>query len=159
MSIAHENLTAYFMKIATIVATRSTCLDKQVGAIIVKDRQIISTGYNGAPCNIKSCMEEGYCSKLTLNGDRPNVCLATHAEINALIQAGRAAKGGTLYTTLEPCFECAKAIINAGIKKVVFLHSNNKSIDTKHLIYNMFNQVGIDYSTIPEDIVRQVTWR
>ena len=113
----------YFMEIAEIVKTRSTCLRRQVGAVIVKDNRIITTGYNGAPSGTHHCTDVGTCQRIELNvpsGERHELCRALHAEQNAIIQAaniGVSTEGATLYVTLQPCVICAKMSINAGIKK------------------------------------------
>ena len=115
----------YFMEIAEIVKTRSTCLRRQVGAVIVKDNRIITTGYNGAPSGLKHCTEIGGCERARLNipsGQRHELCRALHAEQNAIIQAatlGQSIEDGTIYVTHQPCVICAKMIINAGIKRIV----------------------------------------
>jgi dCMP deaminase len=115
----------YFMQIVEIVKTRSTCLRRQVGALVVRDKRILATGYNGAPMGCKHCAEIG-CLRDKLNipsGQRQELCRASHAEQNAIAQAaysGTSIKGGTLYITHQPCSICAKMIINAGIVKVVF---------------------------------------
>jgi len=118
---------SYFMEITTLVAKRSTCLRRNVGAIIVNDKHIISTGYNGAPSGIPHCGQEGYpCLRNELNipsGERQELCRGLHAEQNAIIQAalhGVTTKGATLYCTHQPCITCSKMIINAGIKRIVF---------------------------------------
>ncbi len=114
----------YFLEIAAVVAKRSTCLRRQVGAVIVRDRQIISTGYNGAPTGIRHCAEVG-CLRERLHvpsGERHELCRGLHAEQNAIIQAalhGVSTKGGTLYCTNHPCSICAKMLINAGIVRIV----------------------------------------
>lgn len=114
----------YFMEIAEVIKSRSTCMRRQVGAVIVKDNRILSTGYNGAPKGIQHCGETG-CLRERLNvpsGERHELCRGLHAEQNAIIQAavfGVAVEGGTLYTTLSPCILCTKMIINAGIKRIV----------------------------------------
>ncbi len=116
----------YFMEIAEIVKTRSTCLRRQVGAVIVKDNRILTTGYNGAPSGISHCTDLGYCERERLNipsGQRHELCMALHAEQNAIIQAanvGVSTNGGTLYVTLQPCVICAKMAVNAGITKIVY---------------------------------------
>ena len=116
----------YFMQIAEIVKTRSTCLRRQVGAVIVKDNRIITTGYNGAPSRLKECTEMGFCKREQLNipsGQRHELCRARHAEQIAIIQAanlGISTKGATMYVTLQPCVICAKMAINAGIVKIVY---------------------------------------
>ncbi|HPC99878.1 MAG TPA: cytidine/deoxycytidylate deaminase family protein [Acetivibrio sp.] len=115
----------YFMQIVELIKTRSTCLRRQVGALIVKDKRILSTGYNGAPMGCKHCSEIG-CLREQLkvpSGQRHELCRAIHAEQNAIVQAaysGTSVKGGTLYVTNQPCVLCSKMIINAGIKKIVF---------------------------------------
>ena len=115
----------YFMEMAELAATRSTCLRRNVGAVIVKDRRAIATGYNGAPSGIKHCGEIGGCLRQKLNvpsGERHELCRALHAEQNAIIQAaamGSAIEGATIYITHQPCAICAKMLINAGIKRIV----------------------------------------
>ncbi|HOA90241.1 MAG: deoxycytidylate deaminase [Bacillota bacterium] len=115
----------YFMDIAELVASRSTCLRRQVGAVIVKDRRIISTGYNGAPRGVSHCLDVG-CLREQLgvpSGERHELCRAVHAEQNAIIQAalhGVSTNGATLYCTTQPCVLCAKMLLNAGIKEIFF---------------------------------------
>lgn len=115
----------YFMQIVELIKTRSTCLRRQVGALIVKDKRILSTGYNGAPAGAKHCKHVG-CVRQKNNipsGQRHELCRAIHAEQNAIVQAaysGTSVKGGTLYVTDQPCVLCAKMAINAGIEKIVF---------------------------------------
>lgn len=114
----------YFMSIAELAATRSTCLRRQVGSVIVKDKKILATGYNGAPSGLKHCLDIG-CLREKLgipSGERHELCRATHAEQNAIVQAalfGVSIKDGVLYSTTQPCILCTKLIINAGIKKIV----------------------------------------
>ena len=114
----------YFMGIAELTAKRSTCLRRQVGAVIVADRHIIATGYNGAPRGIDHCAQRGGCLREELkvpSGERHELCRALHAEQNAIIQAaafGHSIEGGTIYITHAPCAICSKMIINAGIKKI-----------------------------------------
>jgi dCMP deaminase len=115
----------YFMSIAAVVSTRSTCLRRKVGAVIVRDRQIISTGYNGAPKGVPHCSETG-CLREKMgvpHGERHEICRGSHAEVNAIAQAaavGASTAEGVIYCTHEPCSFCTKAIINAGIKRIVF---------------------------------------
>lgn len=115
----------YFMQMAELTAKRSTCLRRQVGAVIVKDRHIIATGYNGAPRGLQHCDEKGGCLRQQLgvpSGQRHELCRALHAEQNAIIQAatlGQSIEDGTIYVTHQPCVICAKMIINAGIKRIV----------------------------------------
>lgn len=117
-----------FMQMAELVASWSSCYqeNRQVGAVIVKNKRVLTTGYNGASSGIVSCKERGVCLRRELNipsGTRQEICYATHAEQNAIIQAaklGVCIDGGTLYCTHQPCVICAKMIINAGIKRVVY---------------------------------------
>jgi len=116
---------SYFMEIAALVAKRSTCLRRSVGAVIVKDKRILSTGYNGAPSGIRHCLEVG-CLREQLNvasGERHELCRGIHAEQNAIIQAafhGVSIRDSVLFCTNLPCSICAKMIINAGIKKIYY---------------------------------------
>lgn len=113
------------MQLTEDVGTRSTCLRRQVGAIIVKNKRIIATGYNGAPKGIRHCSETG-CLREQMkvpSGERHELCRGLHAEQNAIIQAalhGVGIEGGTLYCTFMPCIICAKMLINAGLKRLVF---------------------------------------
>ena len=117
-----------FMQMAETVADWSSCFkaDRHVGAVIVKDKRILTTGYNGASSGILSCVEKGECLRVKLgieSGTRHELCYAVHAEQNAIIQAaklGVSVDGATLYYTHQPCVICAKMIINAGIKRVVY---------------------------------------
>ena len=115
----------YFMQMAELTAKRSTCLRRQVGAIIVKDKHIIAPGYNGAPKGLPHCDELGGCYREKLgipSGERHELCRALHAEQNAIIQAatlGQSIEGATIYVTHQPCIICAKMIINAGITRIV----------------------------------------
>jgi dCMP deaminase len=115
----------YFMDIVELIKTRSTCLRRQVGALIVKDKRILCTGYNGAPMNCRPCAETG-CTRDAIDvpsGQRHELCRGIHAEQNAIVQAaysGISVKDGTLYSSSQPCILCAKLLINAGIKKIVF---------------------------------------
>ena len=115
----------YFMQTAELAATRSTCLRRQVGAVIVQDRHIIATGYNGAPRGLSHCVELGGCLREKMgvpSGERHELCRALHAEQNAIIQAatlGHSIEGASIYVTHQPCSICAKMIINAGINRIV----------------------------------------
>ena len=116
----------YFFDITKLVATRSTCLRREVGAVIVKDKRILATGYNGAPTGLPHCMDTG-CLREQLHipsGERQEICRGIHAEQNALIQAARfgiSVDGSTIYVTHHPCIVCAKLLINAGIKCIKYL--------------------------------------
>ena len=142
----------YFIKLAWLVAERSTCERHHVGAVIVRDKRILTTGYNGAASGIKDCLKLG-CLRNKLNipsGTRHEVCRAIHAEQNAIIQAGTHGiniNDGTLYCTHSPCILCAKMIVNAKIKKVVMcVQYPDESFK------NLFDEAGIKYQTmdIPE---------
>ncbi|MBN2160522.1 MAG: cytidine/deoxycytidylate deaminase family protein [Spirochaetes bacterium] len=122
--MARPSWDDYFMKIAEDVATRSTCIRRSVGAIIVKDKRILTTGYNGAPSNISHCTEET-CLRTKFNvpsGERHELCRGLHAEQNAIIQAayhGVSINNSTIYVTHQPCSICTKMLINAGIAKII----------------------------------------
>ena len=115
----------YFMSITRMVAKRSTCLRRHVGAILVKDKRILATGYNGAPAGLRHCEETG-CLRENASipsGQRHELCRGLHAEQNAIIQAayhGIPIAGSTLFCTTMPCVICTKMLINAGIKKIVY---------------------------------------
>jgi len=117
----------YFMSIANLVATRSTCLRRAVGAVLVKDKRILATGYNGVPTGIRHCEDVG-CLRETLAvkpGEKHELCRGLHAEQNVIIQAayyGIMTQGTTLYSTHKPCIICSKMVINAGVKKIIYLN-------------------------------------
>jgi dCMP deaminase len=113
------------MKMAEDASTRSNCLRRKVGAVIVKQRNIISTGYNGTPMGVKNCFEGGCprCQSDIEPGQGYDTCICVHAEANAVLLAarhGNATEGGVLYTTLRPCFSCLKEAVQAGIREIVF---------------------------------------
>jgi dCMP deaminase len=124
MTGARPSWDEYFLRITCEVARRSTCLRRQVGAILVRDKRILTTGYNGAPRGIRHCDEVG-CLRTERNvpsGERHELCRALHAEMNAFLQAalfGVSTQGATLYATTFPCSLCAKMAINAGIERIV----------------------------------------
>ena len=117
----------YFMELAEVVAKRSTCLRRNVGAVVVKDKRVLATGYNGAPTGLAHCSEIG-CLRERLgipSGERAEMCRGLHAEQNALVQAARygiSLEGAVIYSTDQPCIACAKMLINAGIVKVIYKH-------------------------------------
>ena len=121
---SRPNWDEYFLSIARLVSKRSTCLRRKVGAVLVKDKRILATGYNGAPSNITHCEERG-CLREKLkvpSGERHELCYGLHAEQNALLQAalhGVSVEGGKIYATNQPCIICVKMLINAGIKEVI----------------------------------------
>jgi len=140
----------YFMSISRLVSGRSTCLRRKVGAILVLDRRILATGYNGAPAGLPHCEETG-CVRERLKvppGERHELCRGIHAEQNAIIQSanyGTGIDGATIYTTHHPCSVCAKMIINAGIKRVVTAdaYPDDMAVD-------MLKQAGIEVTTLEE---------
>jgi len=136
----------YFVEIARQVATRSTCLRRNVGALIVRDKRILSTGYNGAPrglehCDVAGCLRE----KLGIpSGQRQEICRGLHAEQNAIIQAalhGVSVEGGAIYVTHQPCITCAKMIINSGIVRVVCANAY-----PDELARQMLDEAGVELS-------------
>ncbi len=145
-----------FMELAHVVASWSSCFqeNRQVGAVIVKDKRILTTGYNGASSGIVSCKEKGECLRKKLgieSGTRHEICYAVHAEQNAIIQAaklGVSVDGATIYVTHQPCSICAKMIINSGIKRIVY-----KEGYPDEFSMTLFNECGIaveKYSRLEE---------
>lgn len=114
----------YFMQIATLISQRSTCIKRQVGAVLVKNSHIISTGYNGAPSGFKHCTEDTCVRKNLKSGEKPELCRGVHAEINCVLQAalhGTSINGDTtLYSTTFPCMNCLKLLINSEINRLVY---------------------------------------
>lgn len=149
--IEREPWDYYFLKLAFEVAKRSTCRRRQIGAIIVKDKQILTTGYNGACSGVKDCLELG-CLKDELkipSGQGQDICRAVHSEQNAIIQAalhGVSIKDATMYCTHSPCALCSRMIVNAKIKKVVcsIMYSETTFKD-------LFDSVGIEFVCIPQE--------
>ncbi|MDF2521322.1 MAG: CMP/dCMP deaminase, zinc-binding [Clostridia bacterium] len=135
----------YFMSIAELVKTRSTCIRREVGAVIVRDKRILTTGYNGAPSGLRHCGETG-CLREQLgipSGQRHELCRGIHAEQNAIIQAanfGVPIQGSTIYVTLSPCILCTKMLINAGISRIVTKEAYNDE-----LALEMLKEAGIEY--------------
>jgi dCMP deaminase len=134
----------YFMEIAQVVAKRSNCCRRQVAAVIVKSNHIISTGYNGTPRGVKNCFAGGCprCSGNVKSGEHLDECLCVHAEQNAICQAalyGHATEGSSIYVTISPCLTCAKLIINAGIKEVIY----GGDYPYQDTVRKMFRQAGV----------------
>lgn len=142
-----------FMEMAYVVSSWSSCYqeNRQVGAVITRDKRILTTGYNGAGSGILSCKERGECLRRKLNiasGTRAEVCYAVHAEQNAIIQAaklGISVDGATLYCTHQPCVICAKMIINSGIKRVVYKEGYPDEFSLE-----MFAQAGVTLEKFDE---------
>jgi dCMP deaminase len=141
----------YFMNITNLVAERSTCTRRAVGAVLVKDKRILSTGYNGAPSGLKHCREVG-CLREQLgveSGKMHELCRGIHAEQNAIIQAayhGVSVKGAVIYCTNQPCSICARMIINAGIEKIYYQSGYADS-----LALELLGEAGIELKQITSD--------
>jgi dCMP deaminase len=139
------SLDDYFMEIANVVAKRSTCLRDRNGAVLVREKQILSTGYNGAPRNVKHCLEIG-CLRIKNNiphGKEYENCRSVHAEQNAIIQAalhGVSTAESTLYSTRLPCLICAKMLINAKVNRVVF----DKLLEPDDGALALFKDAGVE---------------
>lgn len=148
---------SYFLLIAKVVATRSTCLRRRVGAVLVKDRQILSTGYNGAPKRAQHCAAVG-CLREQMaipSGQRHEMCRGSHAELNAIAQAasaGVATQGCWIYCTHEPCVYCTKALINAGCEKVVYLYQYPDELARLILKESGVESVWFDPASLPCDV-------
>ena len=144
MSTSRISEDDYFIEIAKVVSKRSTCLKRNVGAVIVKDKLIISTGYNGAPKSLPHCSETG-CERIEVGArseELHNRCRGVHAEQNAIIQAavtGISVKEGTLYCTLFPCMGCSKLLLNADIKEVVYVEPYDMTNEVKMKMYEQKN--------------------
>ena len=130
----------YFMKIADVVSERSTCIKRKVGAVLIKDSHIVSTGYNGAPSGFSHCTPETCVRQNLKSGEKPELCRGVHSEINCIIQAaihGTSKQGNTtLYSTHFPCMSCLKLIINAGIKRLVYREEYNMENKIKKELLN-----------------------
>jgi len=140
----------YFMDIARVAASRSNCLKRKVAAIIVRDKRIISTGYNGTPRGTKNCNEGGCprCNALTTSGTKLDECLCSHGEENAIVQAayhGVPLTSATIYSTFAPCLMCAKMIINSGIIEVVY----NRDYPLNDHAFRLFSEAGILVRKMP----------
>ena len=141
---ARPDSDEYFLKIASVVAERSTCRRHHVGAVAVKDKHILATGYNGAPSGFKDCLELG-CLRDEMNipsGTRQEICRGIHAEQNVIIQAtlhGVSLEGSTIYATHTPCVLCSKMLVNARIKRYVSFgkYDDNAFVD-------LFKEAGIE---------------
>lgn len=138
------NWDEYFMNIAKVASLRSNCVKRKVAAVIVKDKRIISTGYNGTPRGIKNCCDGGCprCNSFGPSGKGLGECLCSHAEENAIVQAayhGASIKDATIYTTFSPCLICTKMILNSGIKEVVY----NASYPLEDVSLKLLKEAGI----------------
>jgi dCMP deaminase len=145
-TISHQRPSwdQYFMEITRLVAKRSTCLRRHVGALLVKDKRILATGYNGAPMGLRHCSETGCLRALQdiPSGERHELCRGLHAEQNAIIQAayhGISIKGSTLYCTNQPCIICTKMLINSGIIRILYQEGY-----ADPLALEMLEEAGVD---------------
>ena len=142
----------YYLDIAQMVLERGTCLRRNYGAIIVNNDEIISTGYTGAPRGRKNCIDLNFCAREKLNipsGERYELCRSVHAEANAITKLARShnsSDGATMYVTASPCIECAKLIIQAGIKRVVYSEKYRLDDGLK-----LLERAGIDVEYINPD--------
>lgn len=138
----------YFLKIAISIASRASCFKVHAGSVLVKDNRIIGTGYNGAPCGLKSCLELGMCEKEKITGkdymdkSRPQTCRGMHSETNAISYSIRETDGATLYATIFPCNDCTKHIIANKIKRVVFKNFYNEN--EYDVALNKFKEAGVE---------------
>jgi len=134
----------YFMNIAKVVASRSNCMKRKVAAIIVRDKRVVSTGYNGTPRGTRNCNEGGCprCNNLATSGTALDECLCSHGEENAIVQAsyhGVSLKDAIIYTTFAPCLQCTKMIINSGIREVIF----NMDYPLNDSSFRLFQEAGV----------------
>ena len=144
--IALDKWDKRFMEMARLVSSWSSCYqeNRKIGAVVVRQKRILTTGYNGAPAGVESCMQRGECLRRKMNipsGTRHEVCYAVHAEQNAIVQAaklGVCLDGATLYCTHQPCGQCAKILINAGIARVVYEQG-----DPDPCALELFAQAGV----------------
>lgn len=151
---SRPSLDEYFLKVASVVAERSTCLRHHVGAVAVRDKHLLSTGYNGAAAGLKDCLELG-CLREEMNiesGTRHEICRAIHAEQNVIIQAalhGISLEGATIYATHSPCILCAKMLVNARVKRfVTFGHYADNSFA------DLFKEAGVKFELLPKPSAR-----
>ncbi len=148
-SFARPSWDTYFMDIAKQVAARGNCMKRKVASIIVLEKRIISTGYNGTPRGVKNCNEGGCprCNNFAESGKNLEECLCSHGEENAIVQAsyhGISIKGATLYSTYSPCLLCSKMIINAGIKRVVY----NEAYPLHETALKMLKEAGVELAEL-----------
>lgn len=150
-NIKRPEWSAYFLAMARIASMRSTCMRRQVGAVIVADNRILATGYNGSPAKTNHCADIG-CLRQQLNipsGERHEICRASHAEMNAIAQAaksGTAISGCTIYCTHEPCSLCAKLLINAGCKKAIYMYPYPDDLSR-----TLRDEAGMDYEVYADE--------
>lgn len=155
-----ESIDVYFMRLAIVAASRSTCLRHKVGCVIVRDKHVVSTGYNGAPPNVPHCIDFRYASnggscirnELKIpSGEQPQVCWASHAEMNAIAQAakyGTSIHHSSIYVTHMPCITCLKTLITSGVEKIYYyVHYPQSEMSSMISKYN--NIEFVDMSNEP----------
>jgi len=146
---ARPSWDEYFMGLARLASSRSTCIRRQVGAVIVKDKMVLSTGYNDTPRGMKNCGDSGCarCQMVSTAGEALDSCRCLHAEQNAIVQAayhGVSIAGAEMYTTLQPCLTCCKMIVNAGVKRLIYDKMYADSFGTELLI-----EAGVIVESLP----------
>lgn len=143
-----------FMQMCELIGTWASCFktDRRMGSVIVRDKRILTTGYNGAPAGITTCRDRGYCMRVQKgipSGQQAQICYAVHAEQNAIVQAARmgvSLLGATLYVTYRPCSICAKLIINAGITRVVYRYDYPDEFSLE-----LFREAGVTLEHFTDD--------
>ena len=148
----------YFMNIAYNVAERSNCIRRHIGAVIVRDKNIISTGYNGTPMGVKNCFEGGCprCGSDAASGADLDTCLCVHAEQNAIAFAARhgaSTEGALLFSTTRPCFGCLKESIQAGISQIVYVEPYDYHSELEQVYWQLVEESGIRLMMLAEDAV------
>jgi dCMP deaminase len=145
----------YFMLLAKLAAIRSTCLSRPAGAVIVRDQQVLATGYNGSMPGVAHCTDDGVCFRRSFRageGDKYDVCRAIHAEANAIAQAARrgvSIEGAIVYTTLAPCFVCTKLMASARIVRVVYEHEYESPDRARDVLWReAVEEAGIEYEQL-----------
>jgi dCMP deaminase len=151
----------YFMMLAKLAASRSTCLSRPTGAVVVKDKQVVTTGYNGSLPGQAHCMDEGVCFRRSLmwpEAMKYDMCRSAHAEANAVSLAakkGVSIEGATIYCTLEPCITCAKLIVMSGITRVVYEHSYDSPIPERDQYWK--DVLALSNTTVEQVIIHEET--
>jgi dCMP deaminase len=141
-----ESIDIYYMKMAYLVSTRSTCVKRQVGCVITKDNLQVSAGYNGSPSKIEHCTLETCLRKNIPSGEKLQMCRACHSEMSAISQAARkgiSTEGAYLYCTTFPCLYCAKAIVNAGITQIFYCESYGEDQEVNKLTKEILQNIKV----------------
>lgn len=158
---------SYFLAIANITRLRSNCIKRKVGSIVVKNNVVVGLGYNGTPKNTVNCFDNG-CERCCLQHQQKQIdskstqgidldkCICIHAELNSILAANCNLENATLYSTLEPCINCAKAIVQCGITRIVFI--NDYKHTHKHIIQDLYTQANIQLHKLDMNIDTIVSW-